>query len=306
MPKAVAPIDCCVPLYTDVKKKPSRYHTFHAIFFLVGSHTHTHTHTRRPAARTTIQIGSLPREMQELVVVDDLLSVLIGIEGKYITILPTVGGGVGNGNHGGAGAAHERGNLGEVSDASGFECDAGMDASLAELVGRVLPVCAAYSTIACFTDGRTGYAQGSVRQALCAAMRALLKEYLIVVAQLETQYLRGNMSVQKLLLYVQPCMRTMTVLAEIAQDIHRGQLSGGSLLSYVHEKAMSSIGDIRTQELMLHMVSCCLWANHHTEAELQPLLVLRSLLSRTLPGISSYNARLAGNDAVLALPALPF
>lgn len=128
-----------------------------------------------------------------------------------------------------------------------------MDASLAELVGRVLPVCASYSAIACFTDGRLGYAQGSVRQALCAAMRALVKEYLIVVAQLETQYRRGNMSVQKLLLYVQPCMRTMTVLAEVAQDVHRGRLLGGALLSYLHEKAMGSIGDVRTQELMLHM-----------------------------------------------------
>ena len=34
-------------------------------------------------------------------------------------------------------------------------------------------------------------------------MRALLKEYLILVAQLETQFLRGNMSVQKMLLYIQ-------------------------------------------------------------------------------------------------------
>ena len=38
-------------------------------------------------------------------------------------------------------------------------------------------------------------------------MRQLVKEYLIVVAQIETQFRRGNMSVHKLLLYVQPCTR---------------------------------------------------------------------------------------------------
>lgn len=71
----------------------------------------------RPPARAAVQIGSLSREVQELAVVDDLLSVLIGIEGKYITILPRVNL---RGEGDGAGAVED--DLGAVSDASGFEC----------------------------------------------------------------------------------------------------------------------------------------------------------------------------------------
>jgi len=45
----------------------------------------------------------------------------------------------------------------------------------------------------------------------------------------------------------------METLAKISQDVHRAHLNGGGLLTYLHEKAMNSIGDARQQELALHL-----------------------------------------------------
>lgn len=191
----------------------------------------------RPAAEPPVPGSSLPRDIQELAIVDDLLSLLTGIEGKYIMVRPPT----------------VPVSLGRASTVDRFVLDPSLDPSLAALAGRVLPVCAAYSAVACFIDGRAGFAHGAVRQALCGAIREMVKQYLVMVAQLETQFQRGNLSIQKMLLYIQPCIRTMELLAEIASDIHAGELIGGAVLSYLHEKTISSIGDVKAQELTLHL-----------------------------------------------------
>eukprot|EP00039_Didymoeca_costata_P009973 m.133126 g.133126 ORF g.133126 m.133126 type:complete len:838 (+) comp14664_c0_seq1:156-2669(+) len=187
---------------------------------------------RRP---TTERVGTLSREMQEMALVEDLLNLLVGVEGKFISI------------------TGQKGSLSTISEISQFHIDASLDPSLRDLAFRVLPVCVAYSIISGFTDNRSSFASGSVRQALAAAMRGLLKEYLIVVAQVETEYLKGNMLLQRLHLVIQPCMKTMVVLSEVASDADRGNLRGGALLSYLHDRAMQAIGDVHSQELALHL-----------------------------------------------------
>lgn len=67
-----------------------------------------------------LPIGSLPREMQELAVVQDLLNLLIGIEGKYITI--------------GQQPHIDTSAVGKVNSPSQFQCDPTIDSSLKELV----------------------------------------------------------------------------------------------------------------------------------------------------------------------------
>lgn len=73
------------------------------------------------------------------------------------------------------------------------------------------------------------FTDGVVRQALCSAVTRLLKEYLIVVAQLETQYRKGLLSLQKLWFYVQPCLRTMEMLSALAVDVVTRDLKGAAL-----------------------------------------------------------------------------
>lgn len=53
-------------------------------------------------------------------------------------------------------------------------------------------------------------------------MRTLMKEYLILVTQLEHLHRQGMLSLQKLWFYIQPTMRTIEVLASIGKNVlHR-------------------------------------------------------------------------------------
>lgn len=68
-----------------------------------------------------------------------------------------------------------------------------------------------------FTEERSSFEYGQVNHALTAAMRTLMKEYLILVTQLEHLHRQGLLSLQKLWFYIQPTMRTMEILASIGE-----------------------------------------------------------------------------------------
>ena len=75
----------------------------------------------QPASRPT---GSLPLASQEAAVVEDLLYVLVGVDGRYISAQPLTG-----------------------RQGRTFLVDPNLDLSIRELVSRILPVAASYSTV---------------------------------------------------------------------------------------------------------------------------------------------------------------
>ena len=94
------------------------------------------------------------------------------------------------------------------------------------------------------------------KKAVSAAMQCLLKEYLIVVAQLETQFGKAELSLQSLWFYLQPCMRTLEILCNLVKEIcpmDGVSLRGGALLSLLHTHAMNQLGDSKAQELCFHL-----------------------------------------------------
>ncbi|KAG8543662.1 hypothetical protein GDO81_024065 [Engystomops pustulosus] len=72
----------------------------------------------------TVPIGTLPLPAQEASIVEDLLYVLIGVDGRYITSQPIAG-------------RHIR----------SFIVDSNLDMSIKELVSRILPLASSYSTV---------------------------------------------------------------------------------------------------------------------------------------------------------------
>lgn len=68
--------------------------------------------------------GTLPLASQESAVVEDLLYVLVGVDGRYITAQPLTG-----------------------RQSRTFLVDPNLDLSIRELVNRILPVAASYSTV---------------------------------------------------------------------------------------------------------------------------------------------------------------
>uniref|UniRef100_A0A096NSY8 Gamma-tubulin complex component n=1 Tax=Papio anubis TaxID=9555 RepID=A0A096NSY8_PAPAN len=153
---------------------------------------------------TALPIGTLPLASQESAVVEDLLYVLVGVDGR-------------------------------------------------ELVNRILPVAASYSTVTRFIEEKSSFEYGQVNHALAAAMRTLVKEHLILVSQLEQLHRQGLLSLQKLWFYIQPAMRTMDILASLATSVDKGECLGGSTLSLLHDRSFSYTGDSQAQELCLYL-----------------------------------------------------
>ncbi|XP_052516602.1 gamma-tubulin complex component 2 isoform X4 [Budorcas taxicolor] len=191
--------------------------------FLTGSGT---------GADTAVPIGTLPLASQEAAVVEDLLYVLVGVDGRYITAQPLTG-----------------------RQSRTFLVDPNLDLSIRELVSRILPVAASYSTVTRFVEEKSSFEYGQVNHALAAAMRTLLKEYLILVTQLEQLQRQGLLSLQKLWFYIQPAMRTVDILASLATSVDKGECVGGATLSLLHDRSFSYTGDSQAQELCLYLTT---------------------------------------------------
>uniref|UniRef100_A0A8C8JTU1 Gamma-tubulin complex component n=1 Tax=Oncorhynchus tshawytscha TaxID=74940 RepID=A0A8C8JTU1_ONCTS len=161
-----------------------------------------------------VAIGTMPLPAQEQALVDDLLFVLVGVDGRDITAQPVLG-----------------------RQNRSFIVDPTLDMSIKELVNRVLPVASYYSTITRFTEEKSSFEYVQVNHALTAAMRTLMKEYLIL----------------KLWFYIQPTMRTMEILASIASSVDKGDCMGGSTLSLLHDRTFNYTGDSQAQELCLYL-----------------------------------------------------
>lgn len=108
-----------------------------------------------------------------------------------------------------------------------------------------------------FIEEKSSFEYGQVNHALTAAMRTLMKEYLILVSQLEHLQRQGLLTLQKLWFYIQPTMRTMEILASIGKPLH-------TLIPLIRtetERLLSTTGGRRASGLQrLHQVTATIWA----------------------------------------------
>ncbi|CAB4000138.1 Gamma-tubulin complex component 2 [Paramuricea clavata] len=179
-----------------------------------------------------VSLSTLPLKMQEIAVIEDLLFMMTGVEGKYIRLSSSSIEGL---------------------DSPEFHVDPTLDTSLQELVQRILPICTHYSLLCRFIEDKSGFLSGLVNHAVSAAMRTIMKEYFIFVAQLEHQFQQGQLSLQKLWFHIQPCLRRMEVLSSVAEAIETAQCKGGAVLTLLHERTTNLTGDSTSQDLCLYL-----------------------------------------------------
>ena len=143
-----------------------------------------------------LPLGSYPLQIQEQLLVEDLLYVLLGIHGKYVCV-----------NHVGQGKSRND------ADIFNAETTRGIDPSLTYLIRRISPVASAYSVVSQYVDSHNRYEYGMTCHALCAAIRSLIKEFTILVAQLEHSLNSSaiGLSLQRLFFYIQPSLYTSSV-----------------------------------------------------------------------------------------------
>ncbi|XP_074030590.1 gamma-tubulin complex component 2 isoform X2 [Leptinotarsa decemlineata] len=177
-------------------------------------------------------IPTVPVVSQENILIEDLLSVLIGLPGCYI----------------------EPEDLKDVYGPRTFKINDNIPLSLRELVKQILPLASHYSIIQRFTEEKMRFEFGQVNNALAEAMQGITKEHLLFTIQLETEFRSENLTLQKLWFYVQRNMQSLGITAAIASSISKSDAKGGKVLSLLHDNVIGSIGDERTQQLCLKLM----------------------------------------------------
>lgn len=156
---------------------------------------------------------------QEATILDDLLYVFMGYEGQYVRFA------------GSYNPAEEKSRLMGPE----FRIAPGLDPSLRDLTMSMLKMATHYCAMEAFVEIQSQEEFGSVNHALCAAIRNLLKEYLILVSQLEMKVIHDeSFTLHQMHLHVIPTAQSLAHLFALAQEL----LKKNSLLEEDPEDTM--------------------------------------------------------------------
>lgn len=157
-----------------------------------------------PFAPQPKPLHELTLEAQEAAIVEDLLYVFMGYEGQYIRYAR------------GYSPNEERDRL----SGPPFRILPGLDPSLHDLTKSMLKMATYYSALEAFVDVQSREEFGAVNHALCASVRKCLQDYLVMVAQLETQFLTSEtFTVHILNIHTLPTCQMLSHLYAMAQEL---------------------------------------------------------------------------------------
>ncbi|KAL8639342.1 MAG: hypothetical protein Q9228_003621, partial [Teloschistes exilis] len=149
-------------------------------------------------------LSQLSPQAQEAAILDDLLYTLMGFEGQYIRYVDSYNPSV------------EKDRLAGPN----FRILPGLDPSLRDLTTSVLKMATYHSAIEAFVEVQSRAEFGSINHALCASIRKLLKDYLILVTQLENRLITSEtFSLHVLHLHTLPTNQMMFQVYNLAQEI---------------------------------------------------------------------------------------
>lgn len=101
-----------------------------------------------------------------------------------------------------------------------FKILPGLDPSLHDLTQGMLKIATYYVSLQSFIDVQSRAEFGAVNQALCASIRKQLQDYLVMIAQLETQFLTSDsFTVHVLNIHTLPTSQMLFHLYTLAQEL---------------------------------------------------------------------------------------
>ncbi|KAL2913523.1 gamma tubulin complex Spc97/GCP2 subunit Alp4 [Polyrhizophydium stewartii] len=156
---------------------------------------------------TTVMLFEKSLMEQEALIIEDLLYVLMGLDGEYISRIPPPDG---------------------RPEIPSFSVDGHLEPSISELVAKILPLAGFYHLLDDFVDTHMAFKYGRVFHALGAAISTLLQEYLVLIGQLEhLAHTSPKFSLQKLWYYLSPSVETMGSLAALVAAIYEANSNAG-------------------------------------------------------------------------------
>lgn len=164
-----------------------------------------------PTSLNPSYMAGLSLDKQERALIDDLLFVLLGFEGQYISF-----------SSDSTRNQEPYDPFDEKSRLTGphYKIASGVDPSLRDLALQILRTATHSSALEAFCEVMSRDDNGSVSHALCASIRRLQKDFLILVAQLEDQYLTNDgFSLHQMSLYLKKSAHVMSQLYALAQEV---------------------------------------------------------------------------------------
>ena len=133
--------------------------------------------------------------------------------------------------------------------------DARVDRASLALVMKCLPLAEDASYLAKWVALRQRHEFGLVAHALSAELKTVLKDFALLVAQLETQQRTpsrsGGLTLQLLWFLVQPSLQTLALLRRVCEAA--AEQTGGALLTVLHRQA-TMVGDSKSRLLLLSLL----------------------------------------------------
>ncbi|PYH36196.1 gamma-tubulin-complex subunit SPC97 [Aspergillus neoniger CBS 115656] len=158
-----------------------------------------------PQSLQPTPLRELSADAQEKAILEDLLYVFMGFEGQYI-------------HYRSYDPSQEKDRL----TGPAFQLPSGMDPTLKELTLSTLKIATHYSALESFVEVQSRAEYGAVSHALCATIRKLLKEYLVLVAQLEHELLNNSsFTLHVLHLHLMPTSQCLAQLYTLGQELLR-------------------------------------------------------------------------------------
>lgn len=151
-------------------------------------------------------LRELSADDQERAILEDLLFVFMGFEGQYIHYHTPYDPSV------------------EMDRLTGptFQLASGLDPTLRDLTLSMLKMATHYNALEAFVEVQSRAEYGAVSHAMCAVIRKLLKDYLILIAQLENQLLNNpNFTLHVLHIHTMPTAQCLAQLYSLGQELLR-------------------------------------------------------------------------------------
>ncbi|WVO22102.1 uncharacterized protein IAS62_003427 [Cryptococcus decagattii] len=157
-------------------------------------------------------LDEVPLEVQEAWICEDLLFVLQGVEGTLIRY----------------DEGYDPFDEEQRLKGAKWKVNPSLDPSLLSLVKRLLPVASFFTAVEASMELRTAPEYGMVSHALCSGIRAMLKEFRVLTAQLESLFLSSpTFTLQTLYLHLHPTLHTMSLLASLCHALEADQAEQG-------------------------------------------------------------------------------
>lgn len=184
-------------------------------------------------------LNTLPAARQQQLLVREILLALAGVEGEYIRIAS------------GASDPSGRPTLPKLREIKLVLDISAVDRAAATQVSTILPICEHAIEVREFTRLHSRLSHGLVSHALAAAVKIVMREFDLLVAQLEHQAKLGNLSLQRVVFLLQPAKATLRLLCLLVRRLW--DKAGGALLDALHSFSLEQ-GDAKAKSLCIHLL----------------------------------------------------